>query len=142
MGTKDFQNRSLLQIFLSYFKPHLRLFLLDMGCAFTVSAIDLAFPLVTRSALYQMLPDKRYESFFLVMGIMVLCYVLRSFLQFVIAYWGHTFGIRVEADIRRDLFSHLQTLSFSYYDNNRTGQLMSRLTTDLFEITELAHHFL
>ena len=65
---------------------------------------------------------------------------MRSFLQFVIAYWGHTFGIRVEADIRRDLFSHLQSLSFSYYDNNRTGQLMSRLTTDLFEITELAHH--
>ncbi len=140
MQTKDYQKRSLLGIFLGYFRPHLRLFLLDMGCAFTVSMIDLAFPLVTRSALYQLLPDKRYETFFLVMGIMVLCYVLRSFLQFVIAYWGHTFGIRVEADIRRDLFSHLQSLSFSYYDNNRTGQLMSRLTTDLFEITELAHH--
>ena len=140
MEPSFFQKRSLLRIFLSYFKPHLRLFLLDMACAFTVSAIDLAFPLVTRSALYQLLPDKRYETFFLMMGIMVLCYVLRSFLQFVIAYWGHTFGIRVEADIRRDLFSHLQSLSFSYYDNNRTGQLMSRLTTDLFEITELAHH--
>ena len=66
--------------------------------------------------------------------------VFRSFLQFVIAYWGHTFGIRVEADIRRDLFSHLQYLSYEYYDRNRTGQLMSRLTSDLFEITELAHH--
>lgn len=140
MQTKDFQKRSLLAIFLSYFKPHLRLFLLDMSCAFTVSVIDLAFPLVTRSALYELLPDKKYETFFLIMGVMVLCYVLRSFLQFVIAYWGHTFGIRVEADVRRDLFSHLQSLSFSYYDNNRTGQLMSRLTTDLFEITELAHH--
>ena len=140
MQTKDFQKRSLLGIFLSYFKPHLRLFLLDMSCAFTVSVIDLAFPLVTRSALYELLPDKKYEAFFLIMGVMVLCYVLRSFLQFVIAYWGHTFGIRVEADVRRDLFSHLQSLSFSYYDNNRTGQLMSRLTTDLFEITELAHH--
>ena len=140
MHNKDFQNRSLLAIFLSYFKPHLRLFLLDMGCAFTVSAIDLAFPLVTRGALYELLPDRKYQAFFLVMGVMVLCYVLRSLLSFVIAYWGHTFGIRVEADIRRDLFSHLQTLSFRYYDNNRTGQLMSRLTTDLFEITELAHH--
>ena len=140
MQTKDFQKRSLLGIFLSYFKPHLRLILLDMSCAFTVSVIDLAFPLVTRSALYELLPDKKYETFFLIMGVMVLCYVLRSFLQFVIAYWGHTFGIRVEADVRRDLFSHLQSLSFSYYDNNRTGQLMSRLTTDLFEITELAHH--
>lgn len=140
MQTKDYQKRSLLRIFLSYFKPHLRLFGLDMACAFTVSAIDLAFPLITRSALYQLLPDKKYEVFFTVMAALVLCYILRSVLQFVIAYWGHTFGIRVEADIRRDLFSHLQELSFSYYDHNRTGQLMSRLTTDLFEITELAHH--
>ncbi len=140
MQNKNFQNRSLLRIFLSYFKPHLRLFLLDMLCALTVSVIDLAFPLVTRRALYELLPEKRWQIFFIVMGIMVVCYVVRSILQFVIAYWGHTFGIRVEADIRRDLFSHLQTLSFSYYDNNRTGQLMSRLTTDLFEITELAHH--
>ena len=140
MQAKDFQTRSLLRVFLSYFKPHRRLFLLDMSCALTVSLIDLGFPLVTRSALYDLLPDKKYQVFFLVIGMLVLCYVLRSVLQFVIAYWGHTFGIRVEADIRRDLFSHLQTLSFSYYDNNRTGQLMSRLTTDLFEITELAHH--
>lgn len=140
MQTKDFQQRSLLGIFLRYFKPHLRLFLLDMSCAFLVSAIDLAFPLVTRNALYELLPGKEYKVFFVIMAVMFLCYLLRSFLQFVIAYWGHTFGIRVEADIRRDLFSHLQSLSFSYYDQNRTGQLMSRLTSDLFEITELAHH--
>ena len=140
MQAKEYQKRSLLRIFLRYFKPHLRLFCLDMSCALLVSLIDLAFPLVTRGALYELLPDKKYETFFAIMLLMLLCYLLRSFLQFVIAYWGHTFGIRVEADIRRDLFSHLQTLSFSYYDKNRTGQLMSRLTTDLFEITELAHH--
>ena len=140
MQTNDYQSRSLLKIFLSYFKPHRRLFLLDMGCALLVCVIDLAFPLVTRSALYELLPDKRFETFFILMAVMFLCYVLRSFLQFVIAYWGHTFGIRVEADIRRDLFGHLQTLSYSYYDRNRTGQLMSRLTSDLFELTELAHH--
>ena len=140
MQTNNFQKRSLMRIFVSYFKPHLRLFSLDMCCAFLVCLIDLAFPMVTRTALYELLPDKRYETFFILMGVMVLCYLLRSLLQFVIAYWGHTFGIRVEADIRRDLFSHLQSLSFSFYDNNRTGQLMSRLTTDLFEITELAHH--
>ncbi|MBO4212359.1 MAG: ABC transporter ATP-binding protein [Oscillospiraceae bacterium] len=140
METKAFQNRSLLRIFLSYFKPHWKLFSLDLSCSLAVCLIDLAFPMVTRAALYELLPDKRYESFFLLMGAMVVCYLLRSVLQFVIAYWGHTFGIRVEADIRRDLFAHLQTLSFRYYDNNRTGQLMSRLTSDLFEITELAHH--
>ena len=140
MRNVDYKNGSLLRVFLHYFKPHKKLFALDVACAVTVSAIDLAFPLVTRAALYELLPDKRYETFFVIMGIMVAAYLLRSFLQFVIAYWGHTFGIRVEADIRRDLFSHLQYLSYEYYDRNRTGQLMSRLTSDLFEITELAHH--
>ena len=140
MQNNDYQSRSLLKIFLSYFKPHRRLFLLDMGCALLVCVIDLAFPLVTRSALYELLPDKRFETFFILMAVMFLCYVLRSFLQFVIAYWGHTFGIRVEADIRQDLFRHMQRLGYGFYDRNRTGQLMSRLTSDLFEITELAHH--
>ena len=140
MKTADFQKRSLLRIFLSYFRPHRKLFALDLSCALTVSLIDLAFPLVTRNALYNLLPQSRYDTFFVVMGVMVAAYLLRSFLQFVIAYWGHTFGIRVEADIRQDLFSHMQELSFEYYDRNRTGQLMSRLTSDLFEITELAHH--
>ena len=140
MKTADFQKRSLLRIFLSYFRPHRKLFALDLSCAVTVSLIDLAFPLVTRNALYNLLPQSRYDTFFVVMGVMVAAYLLRSFLQFVIAYWGHTFGIRVEADIRQDLFSHMQELSFEYYDRNRTGQLMSRLTSDLFEITELAHH--
>ena len=136
----DYKNGSLLRVFLHYFKPHKKLFALDVSCAVMVSAIDLAFPLVTRAALYELLPGKEYGTFFTVMGVMVAAYLFRSFLQFVIAYWGHTFGIRVEADIRRDLFSHLQYLSYEYYDRNRTGQLMSRLTSDLFEITELAHH--
>ena len=140
MKPEAFRNRSVTRIFLSYFKPHRKLLLVDVLCALTVAAIDLAFPLVTRHALYTMHPEKLYQTFFLVMGIMLLAYLFRSFLQFVIGYWGHTFGIRVEADIRADLFAHLQTLSFDYYDGNRTGQLMSRLTSDLFEITELAHH--
>lgn len=140
MRTIDYKNGPLLRVFLHYFKPHKKLFALDVSCAVLVSAIDLAFPLVTRAALYEMLPGKEYGTFFLIMGVMVAAYLFRSFLQFVIAYWGHTFGIRVEADIRKDLFSHLQYLSFEYYDRNRTGQLMSRLTSDLFEITELAHH--
>ncbi len=140
MTTKDYQKRSPLVIFLSYFKNHKKLFFLDILCAVCIAAIDLSFPLVTRSALYDMLPGQMYKTFFTVMVIVLLCYVLRSFLNFVVAYFGHTFGIRVEADIRRDLFRHMQTLSFDFYDRNRTGQLMSRLTTDLFELTELAHH--
>lgn len=74
------------------------------------------------------------------MVIVLIAFVIRSILFFVVCYWGHTFGIRVEADIRRDLFAHMQELGFDFYDKNRTGQLMSRLTTDLFELTELAHH--
>ena len=90
--------------------------------------------------MYDMLPNNAYRTFFVVMLIVVLAYVVRSLMHFIITYWGHTFGIRVEADIRQDLFEHLQTLGFDFFDRNRTGQLMSRLTSDLFEITELAHH--
>lgn len=140
MTTKDFQRKSILSIFLSYFRNHKRLFAVDMTCACLIAAIDLTFPLVTRSALYDMLPQQMYKTFFIVMGLVVLSYVLRSTLNFIVAYFGHIFGVRVEADIRRDLFSHMQTLSFDFYDRNRTGKLMARLTSDLFEVVELAHH--
>ena len=140
MTTKDYQKKSPLMIFLRYFGNHKGLFAVDILCAVTIAAIDLAFPLVTRQALHEWLPNQEYRTFFLVMGVVLVSYLLRSFLQFIVAYYGHTFGIRVEADIRRDLFGHMQTLSFDFYDKNRTGQLMSRLTSDLFELTELAHH--
>lgn len=140
MNTKFYQEHGLLRIFLSYFKPHRKLFAMDMLCAILVAAVDLAFPIVSRTAMNDLLPHAAYRTFFLVMGIMALAYLVRAVLYYIICYWGHTFGIRVEADIRRDLFSHMQTLGYEFYDHNRTGQLMSRLTSDLFEITELAHH--
>ena len=140
MTPKDYQNRTPLRIFLSYFKPHGKLFALDMSCALLIALIDLAFPLVSRAAMYQWLPDKRYSIFFVAMLIVTVGFLLRALLFYVVAYWGHTFGIRVEADIRRDLFRHMQEMGYDFYDKNRTGQLMSRLTTDLFEVTELAHH--
>ncbi len=140
MTTMDYQKKSPLRIFLSYFKNHKGLFAVDILCAVGIAAVDLLFPLVTRKALYEWLPDKLYQTFFTVMVGVLVCYVLRSVLQYIVAYFGHTFGIRVEADIRRDLFRHMQEMSFDFYDQNRTGVLMSRLTTDLFELTELAHH--
>ena len=140
MTTKDFQQKSALQIFLSYFKPHRKLFLLDMACALMISVIDLAFPYVSRRCMYELLPESAYKTFFTVMAIVLAAFALRAVLTYVICFWGHTFGILVEADIRRDLFRHMQELSFDYFDRNRTGQLMSRLTADLFDITELAHH--
>lgn len=123
-----------------YFKPHLKIFLADMFCAILVACTDLAFPLVSRRAMYDMLPEKRYSVFFVVMAIIAIAYVIRSLAYYIMAYWGHTFGVRVEADIRRDLFHHFQELDFEFYDKNRTGNLMNRMTGDLFEITELSHH--
>ena len=140
MTPKDYQNKRPLTIFLSYFRRHWKLFLVDILCATLIAAIDLSFPLVTRSALYDMLPNQMYRTFFTVMIIVVGAYGLRTFLNYIVCYYGHTFGIRVEADIRADLFRHMQGMSFDFYDRNRTGQLMSRLTTDLFDLTELAHH--
>ena len=140
MTTRDYQRKRPLQIFLSYFAAHKRLFALDIGCAACIALIDLSFPLVTRQALYDFLPNEKFRVFFTVMLVAAAFYVLRAGLNYIVCYYGHTFGIRVEADIRRDLFRHLQEMSFDFYDNNRTGQLMSRLTSDLFELTELAHH--
>ena len=140
MTTKEFQESSAWRIFFSYLKPHRKLFFLDMCCALVISLIDLAFPYISRWCMYELLPQSAYRTFFAVMAAVFCAYVLRALFQYIICYWGHTFGILVEADIRRDLFRHMQELSFDYFDRNRTGQLMSRLTADLFDITELAHH--
>lgn len=123
-----------------YFKPHRKLFFLDMVCAVLASLIELSFPVISRKAMYDMLPNKAFQTFFTVMTIVAVAYLLRALCYYVMTYWGHTFGIRVETDMRADLFRHLQQLDFDFYDRNRTGSLMSRLTGDLFEITELAHH--
>ncbi len=130
----------MIKTLIKYFKPHKKLFLIDMFCALSVAAIDLAFPLVSRYAMYELLPNKVYGFFFVLMATVVLFYVLRSVCYYFMTYLGHIFGVSVEADIRTALFEQLQRLDFEFYDKNRTGKLMSRLTGDLFEITELAHH--
>jgi ATP-binding cassette subfamily B protein len=134
------KQRGAVRAFISYYRPHTGLFTLDMVCALLIAGIDLSFPLVARYAMNSLLPAQQYTGFFIVMGALVLAYALRTGLDYVVAYWGHTLGVRMEADMRRDLFTHLQTLSFRFFDRHRTGQLMSRVTTDLFDITELAHH--
>lgn len=132
--------RGYIPIFLSYYRPHMKLFLLDMACALGIALVDLAFPYSSRLALNQLLPERLFSAFFAVMAILLAAYILRAGMQYIVTYLGHMMGVRIEADIRRDLFRHMQDLSFSFYDKNRTGQLMSRITNDLFEITELAHH--
>ena len=118
----------------------MRIFILDMCCALFVAGVDLSFPLISRYAMYELIPSGLYRTLFVVMAIVVAGYLLRSLGYYIMTYWGHTFGVKVEADIRADLFNHLQELDFEFYDHNRTGTLMNRLTGDLFEITELSHH--
>ena len=136
---KDF-SRHPLEIFFSYFKPHWKPFAIDMVCAVAVAAIDLAFPIVSRQSMRVLLPERMFTAFFLVIGALFAAYVLKGVLYYVITVVGHYMGVLVEADMRRDVFTHIQSLSFSFFDHNRTGVLMSRVTNDLFDIVELAHH--
>ena len=128
------------RVFMSFFRPHMGLFILDMTCAITASAIDLVFPYVSRLSMTELLPNRLFETFFIVMGIMFLAYVLKGVMYYLITVLGHRMGVYIEADMRHAVFNHMQSLSFSFFDRNRTGVLMSRITSDLFEITELSHH--
>ena len=131
-----------LRAFFAYYRPRRvrRLFLLDMSCALVIALVDLAFPIVTRHALNAYLPARLYAAFFLAVAALTLGYALRTLMQYIVTYYGHDMGVHMEAAMRRDIFQQLQRLSFRFYDKNRTGRLMSRVTNDLFEITELAHH--
>ncbi len=140
MSPNPFVSKPKLAIFVGYYKPHLRLFLMDMGCAFIISLIDLSFPLLSRYSLNTLIPQKAWGLFAILVGAVAAAFVLRGFLHYIVTYWGHLLGVRMETDIRRDLFVHLQKLPFSFYDKTRTGHLMSRVVSDLFEIVELAHH--
>lgn len=137
---ENFQNKGTLQLFLSYYRPNMKLFILDMACAFLISGIDLCFPMVSRYALQTYLPDNNFSTFFFVVAGMFAAFLIRSGMQFIVSYWGHMMGANIEMQMRRDLFSHLQKLSYTFYDSRRTGSLMSRILSDLFDITELSHH--
>ena len=128
------------RVFMSFFRPHMGLFILDMACAITASVIDLVFPYVSRLSMTELLPNRLFETFFIVIGIMFLAYVLKGVMYYLITVLGHRMGVYIEADMRHAVFNHMQSLSFSFFDRNRTGVLMSRITSDLFEITELSHH--
>lgn len=138
--SKNRFHRSDLAVFFSFFRPHLGLFALDMSCAVTVAVIDLAFPYITRVSMQTLLPEKLYTTFFVIMAAMFAAYILKGLMYYLITVLGHRMGVYIEADMRHAVFNHMQRLSFSFFDRNRTGALMSRITSDLFEITELAHH--
>ena len=111
-----------------------------MTCTVLIAGVELVFPIATRYAINELLPHNAYTTFFWLMAVLAVGYIVRGALQYVVNYWGHTMGVYMETDMKRTLFSHLQKLPCRFYDKNRTGQLMARVTSDLFEITELAHH--
>ena len=140
MEKKNNYHESPLKIFWYYIARHKGLFALDMVCALAVALLDLIFPYVSRRSMNTLLPQRFYAAFFTVMGLLMLAFVLKAALYYVITVLGHRMGVLTEADMRRDLFTHMQELSCGFYDKNRTGVLLSRVTNDLFEVTELAHH--
>ena len=126
--------------FISYYKPHKKMFMLDMLAAFMISLIGMVYPVVTNKMLNEYFPDKKYK-FVVIAGIVVLLlYIVRMLLNYFVQYYGHIIGVKMQSQMRKDLFAHLQKLPFKFYDNNETGQVMTRITSDLFEVCELAHH--
>ncbi|WP_427109383.1 ABC transporter ATP-binding protein [Lysinibacillus xylanilyticus] len=130
----------LLQRFFSYYKPYKGLFILDFSCAILVALIELAFPIVLNKVIDDILPDGEMKWIIMASLLLLMLYIFNSILDYIVSYWGHMLGINIETDMRKEAFSHIQKLPFRYFDNNKTGHLVSRLTNDLMDIGELAHH--
>lgn len=129
-----------LRLFLTFYRPHRRLFALDLLFSLLSCLADLAFPYVSRQAMQNLLPLGLFRTFFAIMAALLAAYLLKAVFKYAVTVIGHQCGVLIEADMRQELFEHLQTMSFRFFDCNRTGVLMSRMTSDLFSITELAHH--
>lgn len=126
--------------FFAYYKPHRKLFITDLICSFVISVCNMFYPMIARQIMNDFVPNRNLR-FLIIWAIVLACiYLLKSILTYVVGYWGHVLGVRIQGDMRRDLFSHIQTLPFSYFDENKTGNVMSRIVNDLFEVSELAHH--
>ncbi len=130
----------MLKRFLSYYKPHKKLLFFDMLASLLVALCGTVYPIVTREMLGDLIPNRKYTMVLLYGGVLLLLYLFRMWLNYFIQYEGHMMGIRMQAQMRSDLFRHLEKLPFSFYDNHETGKIMSRLTSDLFDVSELAHH--
>ncbi len=131
---------SMVKTFLSYYKPHWKLFAVDMLCAFLVACCDLVYPLIAQDIISDYVPDRQLRMVIVWSVVMLVIYVAKCLLNFVVQYWGHIVGVRMQGDMRRDMFRHLQKLPFAFFDENKTGTLMSRMINDLQEVSELAHH--
>ena len=126
--------------FLVYYKPHRKMLALDMIASLFISIIGMVYPVITRSMLNEYIPNKMYRSIVIAGAIVLALYIIRMLLRFFVQYYGHIIGVGMQSQMRRDLFAHLEKLPFGFYDNHETGRIMSRMTSDLFEVCELAHH--
>lgn len=126
--------------FFSYYRPYKKLFALDFGCAVIAALLELAFPLAVNYVIDKLLPGKDFSMIITASLALLFFYFLNTFMQYIVTYFGHMLGLNIETDMRRDLYKQLQKQPFGFYDNQKTGKLMSRMTTDLFEIGEVAHH--
>lgn len=126
--------------FVSYYKPHRKLFVTDMICAFVVALCNMFYPYITKNIINNYVPDKNLQLMLIWLGVLLAIYIIKMFLNYFIQYWGHIVGVRIQGDMRAEFFRHIQKLPFSYFDETKTGTIMSRIINDLFEIAELAHH--
>ena len=134
------ETNSLLRRFTAYYKPHKTLFAKDMTASVLVAIIGVIYPMITRTMLNQLIPDRNY-TMIIVLGATLLClYIAKMLLNYFIQYQGHMMGVYMQAQMRSDMFSHLETLPYQFYDTHETGKIMSRMTNDLFDVVELAHH--
>lgn len=130
----------MLKRFISYYRPHKLIFTLDMLASLLVALVGIVYPIITREMLNELIPNKQYRMIvFAGIGLLLL-YIVRMLLNFFIQYYGHVMGVRMQAQMRSDMFRHLEKLPYSFYDNHETGKIMSRMTSDLMDISELAHH--
>lgn len=130
----------MLRKFFSYYKPYKGLFILDFSCAVVAGLLELGFPLIVNQFIDKLLPGQNWTLILWACFGLLAVYMLNAGLQYVVTYWGHMLGVNIETDMRQKLFDHIQKLSFRFFDNNKTGHLISRLTNDLMEIGEIAHH--
>jgi len=134
------KTRGLLRRFLAYYKPHKKLFALDMTASLILSILGIGYPIITRVMLNDLIPNRNYRMVVLFGALLLCLYIVKMLLNYFIQYQGHMMGVRMQAQMRSDMFAHLESLPYSFFDNHETGKIMSRMTNDLFDVSELAHH--
>lgn len=137
---KQKKKKGLVKRFFSYYKPYKKGFIFDLFCSFVIAACNMFYPMVAREVMNNFVPNKNLQLIIVWAAVLALIYILKSALTFIVTYFGHVLGVKIQGDMRRELFRHVETLSFAYFDSHRTGSVMSRIVNDLFEVSELAHH--